>query len=67
MTAIYGHDSKSGLSLREYTKGLDSGCVKGGKLTALVISDGGEQEIVQVKCKYQKDGEGKKEKKKRRS
>ncbi|KAL3471008.1 Metallo-dependent phosphatase-like protein [Aspergillus californicus] len=50
MTVIYGHDAKSGLSLKEYTKGLDSGCVKGGKLTALVISDGGEQKTVQVRC-----------------
>ncbi|KAL2820496.1 Metallo-dependent phosphatase-like protein [Aspergillus cavernicola] len=50
MTVLYGHDAKSGLSLKEYTKGLDSGCVKGGKLTALVISDGGEQKTVQVRC-----------------
>ncbi|KAL5334370.1 Metallo-dependent phosphatase-like protein [Aspergillus crustosus] len=50
-TVLYGHDSKSGLSLKEYTKGLDSGCVKGGKLTALVISDGGKQKTVQVGCK----------------
>ncbi|KAL6238085.1 hypothetical protein BDW75DRAFT_202590 [Aspergillus navahoensis] len=58
MTVIYGHDSKSGLSIKEYTKGLDSGCVKGGKLTAMIISDGGKQEIVQVKCStnYVKDG-----------
>ncbi|KAL5042724.1 hypothetical protein BDW71DRAFT_189547 [Aspergillus fruticulosus] len=57
MTVIYGHNSKSGLSIGEYTKGLDSGCVKGGKLTAMVISDGGKQEIVQVKCptNYVKD------------
>ncbi|KAL4941032.1 hypothetical protein BDV06DRAFT_195323 [Aspergillus oleicola] len=54
-TVIYGHDSKSGLSLKEYTKGLDSGCVKGGKLTALVISDGGRQETVQVKCSKHTD------------
>jgi hypothetical protein len=50
-TVLYGHDAKSGLSLKEYTKGLDSGCVKGGKLTALVISDGGQQKTVQVRCK----------------
>ncbi|KAL4788689.1 Metallo-dependent phosphatase-like protein [Aspergillus varians] len=56
MTVIYGHDAKSGLSIKEYTKGLDSGCVKGGKLTALVISDGGHQKTVQVKCsKHQKE------------
>ncbi|KAL2809588.1 Metallo-dependent phosphatase-like protein [Aspergillus granulosus] len=49
-TVIYGHDAKSGLTLKEYTKGIDSGCVKGGKLTAYVISDGGEQKTVQVRC-----------------
>lgn len=34
-TVLYGHDAKSGLNLRERTKGLDSACVKGGKLSAL--------------------------------
>ncbi|KAF7718802.1 Uncharacterized protein PECH_005869 [Penicillium ucsense] len=51
MTVIYGHDAKTGLNIQTYAKGLDSGCVKGGKLTALVIEDGGKQTIVQVKCK----------------
>ncbi|KIW45960.1 uncharacterized protein PV06_01659 [Exophiala oligosperma] len=51
MTVIYGHDSKTGLKLRKYTKGLDSGCVVGGKLTALVVNGNGKQKIVQVDCK----------------
>lgn len=42
---VYGHDSKSGLRLRRWTKGLDSGCVSGGRLTAMVLDarggDGG--------------------------
>ncbi|KAJ5908150.1 Molybdenum cofactor biosynthesis MoeB [Penicillium taxi] len=50
MTVIYGHDAKTSLKIRTYTKGLDSGCVKGGKLTALIIEAGGQQTIVQVKC-----------------
>lgn len=50
MTVIYGHDSKTSLAIRDYTKGLDSGCVKGENLTALVIEDGGKQGLVQVKC-----------------
>lgn len=50
-TVVYGHDAKTGLQLKTYTKGLDSGCVKGGKLTALVAGDNGKQHIVQVKCK----------------
>mgnify|MGYP003365012417 CR=1 FL=1 len=35
ITVLYGHDAKKGLNLRKHTKGLDSGCVKGGKLSAL--------------------------------
>jgi hypothetical protein len=50
MTVVYGHDASSSLSIRTFTKGLDTGCVKGGKLTALVIDDGGKQNIVQVSC-----------------
>ncbi|PKX97125.1 putative serine/threonine-protein phosphatase [Aspergillus novofumigatus IBT 16806] len=55
MTVIYGHDSKSSLSLKTYTKGLDSGCVKGGKLTAMVVEDGGKQSIIQVRCRDHRD------------
>jgi hypothetical protein len=51
MTVIYGHDSKNSLSLKTYTKGLDSGCVKGGKLAAMVVEDGGKQSIIQVRCR----------------
>ncbi|KAI9659369.1 MAG: hypothetical protein M1821_001627 [Bathelium mastoideum] len=36
-TVIYGHDSKRGLNLKEWSKGLDSGCTNGGSLTALVV------------------------------
>lgn len=36
-TVIYGHDSRRGLQLRRWTKGLDTGCVKGGRLTALIM------------------------------
>lgn len=56
MTVIYGHDAKKGLSIRDYTKGLDSGCVKGGRLTALIIEGDGKQSLVQVHCRgYVKD------------
>ncbi|KAJ5518236.1 Molybdenum cofactor biosynthesis MoeB [Penicillium expansum] len=51
MTVVYGHDASTSLSIRTFTKGLDSGCVMGGKLTALVIEDGGKQSIVQVSCR----------------
>lgn len=50
-TVIYGHDSGRGLQLAPYTKGLDTGCYSGGRLTALVVSDGGAQKIHQVKCR----------------
>ncbi|KAJ5709134.1 Molybdenum cofactor biosynthesis MoeB [Penicillium malachiteum] len=55
-TVIYGHDAKTSLNIRTYTKGLDTGCVKGGKLTAMTIEPGGKQKLVQVKChKYLTD------------
>ncbi|KAI5965059.1 hypothetical protein KGF57_000852 [Candida theae] len=54
----YGHDAGRGLKLKQYTRGLDSGCDKGGKLTAAVISSSKkkkgkvvlEEKIVQVDC-----------------
>lgn len=67
-TIIYGHDAKTGLKIKQYSKGLDSGCVRGGKLTALVIEanhKGGpaKQTLVHVKCgdySSKEDGEEKK-------
>lgn len=37
LTLVYGHDSKRGLQMKDYSLGLDSGCVSGGKMTALVL------------------------------
>ncbi|KAK1238625.1 hypothetical protein MKX07_004201 [Trichoderma sp. CBMAI-0711] len=56
-TVVYGHDSKRGLREERYTFGLDSGCVKGNALTALVVQakEGGKGEwthtVMQVQCK----------------
>lgn len=53
-TVIYGHDAKRGLNIRDYTKGLDSSCVRGGRLTALVVEAGkteAKQRIVTVRCR----------------
>jgi len=50
-TVIYGHDRKRGMNIEKYSKGLDSGCVSGGHLTALVIDSKGHNKYVQVKCK----------------
>jgi len=51
MTVIYGHDRKRGMNIRKHSMGLDSGCVSGGHLTAMVIEEGGTHDYVQVKCK----------------
>lgn len=52
MVVVYGHDSKRGLQVREWSRGLDTGCVNGGRLTALVVGDEGKsEELVSVKCR----------------
>jgi bis(5'-nucleosyl)-tetraphosphatase (symmetrical) len=54
-TIVFGHWSQLGLKLRERQAGLDSGCVWGGKLTALRLED---RKLYQVSCKgYQEPGE----------
>lgn len=35
--AYYGHDARRGLNLKKYAKGLDTGCDRGEKLTAMMI------------------------------
>lgn len=60
VTIVYGHDAKSGLTVPDtygngkgHTFGLDSGCVYGRKLSALVIEarpEGVVHGITQVKC-----------------
>ncbi|KAF4457301.1 Bis(5'-nucleosyl)-tetraphosphatase, symmetrical [Fusarium austroafricanum] len=54
-SVIYGHDAKMGYQEDSYTFGLDSGCVKGNALTALVIQakdEGGwKHSTHQVMCK----------------
>ena len=47
-TIIYGHWAFKGLTVRENTIGLDSGCVWGGSLSALILP---QKKIVQVKAK----------------
>jgi bis(5'-nucleosyl)-tetraphosphatase (symmetrical) len=53
-TVIYGHDARHGYVETKYTFGLDSGCVKGEELTALIITarEGGgfKYQRAQVKC-----------------
>ncbi|KAK0387869.1 hypothetical protein NLU13_4114 [Sarocladium strictum] len=52
---IYGHDARRGHRVGEYTFGLDSGCVAGGKLTAVVLQGGAQDgeyrhTTVQISC-----------------
>lgn len=50
----YGHDSSRGLNLRDYTFGLDTGCVYGNELTAMNVRT---HELTQVNCQtYVKKG-----------
>jgi bis(5'-nucleosyl)-tetraphosphatase (symmetrical) len=53
-TIVFGHWSQLGLKVRERQVGLDSGCVWGGKLTALRLED---RKLTQVGCAgYQAPG-----------
>ncbi|KAJ1979322.1 hypothetical protein H4R34_002876 [Dimargaris verticillata] len=45
---VYGHDAGRGLNQLEFTHGLDSGCVYGRQLSALIMPG---FELVQVPCK----------------
>ncbi|KAI9684787.1 MAG: hypothetical protein M1829_000162 [Trizodia sp. TS-e1964] len=51
---VYGHDSRRGLTLKKYSKGIDTGCVRRGKLSALVIKGPGRatQRVHSVKCHH---------------
>jgi Icc-related predicted phosphoesterase len=51
---VYGHDAGRGLNMRETTRGLDSRCVSGGQLTALVVDAAGEH-LVHVDAKKSYD------------
>ncbi|KAF1808539.1 Metallo-dependent phosphatase [Eremomyces bilateralis CBS 781.70] len=53
--AVYGHNARRGLNVQDYSVGLDTGCVKGGMLTALVIYPGGKREVVSVDCNGPKE------------
>lgn len=47
---VYGHDAKGGLRIKRWSKGLDSACVGGGRLSALVVDARGEGRVEGVEC-----------------
>ena len=49
-TVVFGHWSTLGLILRDNLISLDTGCVWGGKLTAVALED---REVVQIDCPQQ--------------
>ena len=54
VTVVFGHWSTLGLTLQPNVIGLDTGCVWGGKLTAVRLSD---RALLQVDCpQYQQPG-----------
>ena len=54
VTVVFGHWSTLGLTLQPNVVGLDTGCVWGGKLTAMRLSD---RSLIQVDCpQYQQPG-----------
>jgi bis(5'-nucleosyl)-tetraphosphatase (symmetrical) len=57
VTVVFGHWSALGLLLRDNVVGLDSGCVWGGKLSAVCLDD---RSLLQVDCPEYKQHSGKK-------
>ena len=57
VTVVFGHWSALGLLMRDEVIGLDSGCVWGGKLTAVCLDD---RRLLQVDCPEYKPHSGKK-------
>jgi bis(5'-nucleosyl)-tetraphosphatase (symmetrical) len=57
VTVVFGHWSALGLVLRPNLVGLDSGCVWGGKLTAVCLDD---RALLQVDCPEYRPHAGKK-------
>ncbi|KAF8463847.1 hypothetical protein BDZ91DRAFT_293441 [Kalaharituber pfeilii] len=54
-TVVYGHYAAKGLDIRKWSKGIDSNCVRGGHLTALVV----ERKVEEVEAR-KVDEQGKK-------
>lgn len=48
---VYGHDARGGLRIKRWSKGMDSACVGGGRLSALVLNAKGEGKVFSVGCR----------------
>ncbi|VVE82486.1 bis(5'-nucleosyl)-tetraphosphatase (symmetrical) [Pandoraea sputorum] len=56
VTMVFGHWSALGLVMRENILGLDTGCVWGGKLTAVKLADSpAGRELIQIDCPQIRD------------
>ncbi|AVF42343.1 symmetrical bis(5'-nucleosyl)-tetraphosphatase [Pandoraea apista] len=56
VTVVFGHWSALGLVMRENVLGLDTGCVWGGKLTAVKLaSSPAKRELIQIDCPQIRD------------
>ena len=66
VTMVFGHWSALGLVMRDRVLGLDTGCVWGGKLTAVKLATSpAERELIQIDCPQIRDPLGSADSKKR--
>lgn len=72
VTVVFGHWSALGLVMRDRVLGLDTGCVWGGKLSAVKLADApAQRDLIQIDCPQVRDpfgsGDGKKRSKIKKS
>ncbi|PSR75563.1 hypothetical protein PHLCEN_2v9043 [Hermanssonia centrifuga] len=52
MTVIYGHAASRGLDIKRWSMGLDTGCLYGRKLTALVLTPSGDMDLSKRRVRF---------------
>ncbi|EJD49597.1 Metallo-dependent phosphatase [Auricularia subglabra TFB-10046 SS5] len=55
-SVVYGHAASRGLDIKRWTKGLDTGCVYGRKLTAMVIDNRRKVDYHSRRIEFGEDG-----------